>query len=203
MFLVEVHMSYDEAVEKTKELDEKHKEITLKYDKETRKKISYIREKYRNLAYFHTVRFYSLHFATYDGVKKIKMIIEEADRKMKEINPSLYADVIIIPISLDEIKKRGKLYEQIYYAICLQMAEAVYNHVKKLKSSVPSERSKKNITKLLNKFEELNVIGDARINEKIVELKEIITKSTEKIKEQILNDIEFLRSELQDMAKNI
>jgi len=52
---------------------------------------------------------------------------------------------------------------------------------------------------LLEKFSELNVIGDKRINEKIYELNKIITESTDKIKEQILNDIEYLRQELQDM----
>jgi len=145
------------------------------------------------------VRFYSLHFATEDGVKKIQKIITEADQKMKEINPSLYADVLVIPLSLDEIKKKGELYEKIYYAICLQMAEAIFKHVQKLKSNVPSKRSQRKLMELLEKFSELNVIGDKRIDEKINELNKIITESTDKIKEQILNDIEYLRQELQDM----
>lgn len=199
IYLVRVCMSYDEIVESTREIDERTKEIRLKYDKKTREKINYIREKRRREAYMHTVKFYSLHFANEDGLKKIRKVIEQADKEMKQINPELYASLIVIPISLDEIKKRGELYEKIYYAICLQMAEAVFNHVKKLKSAVPSKRSRKKLEELLEKFEELNVIGDKRINEKIEELKLLVNKSTEEIKEQILEDIENLRKELQEM----
>ena len=199
MYLVEVQMSYDDVVEKSKDIDEKHRELTLRYAKKVRKRISYIREKYRREAYSHTVRFYSLHFATEEGVKKITGVIREADRQMKSINQNLYASVLVIPLSLNEIQKRGELYEKIYYAICLQMAEAVFKQVDKLKSDVPTQRTRNNIDKLLRKFKELNVIGDSRINEKIEELEKIVNQSTDKIKEQILSDIEKLREELQDM----
>ena len=199
MYLVEVYMSYDEAVEKTKEIDEKRRELTLRYSKETRRRIAYIREKYRNEAYSHTVRFYSLHFATEDAVKEIQNIIAEADRKMKAIKPHLYASAVVIPLPLDKIKAKGELYEKIYYAICLQMAEAVFRHVNKLKSDMPTKRSRKNLEKLLRKFKELNVIRDERIDKKIDELSKLVTESTHKIKEQILDDIENLRKELQDM----
>jgi len=199
IYLVKVYMSYDEVVESTREIDERKREIVLKYDKETRQKINYIREKRRREAYQHTAKFFDLHFATEEALKKIKKIVEIADREMKQINPELYASLVAIPLPVAELKRRGELYEKIYYAICLQMAEAVFNHVKKLKSDVPSKRSRKKLEELLEKFEELNVIGDERINEKIQELKLLINRTTEEIKEQILEDIENLRRELQEM----
>lgn len=198
-YLVRVYMSYDEIAESIKEIDEKTKEIKLKFDKETRQRISYIREKRRREAYEHTIKFFDLHFTDEKGLEKIKEIIKIADKEMKEVNPELYASLTVIPLSLDEIKKRGELYEAIYYSICLQMAEAIYNHVKKLKSEIPSKRSKKNLIKLLQKFKELNVIGDKRIDKKIEEIKNLVNKTTEEIKEQIIEDIEKLRKEIQEM----
>lgn len=199
MYLVKVYMSYDESVESAKELDERRKEITFRYDRETRLKIAYVREKRKREAYQHTVRFFDLHFATEEGLQKIEKIVEIADKEMKQIDKNLYAKMITIPLSIEELKNRGELYEKIYYAICLQMAEAVFNHVKKLKSDVPSKRSKRKLEELLKKFEEINVLGDIRINEKIQELRVLINKTTDEIREQIIEDIEMLRSELQEM----
>ena len=199
IYLVRMYMSYDEVVESTHDIDERKREIVLKYDKETRKKINYVREKYRREAYKHTAKFFDLHFATGDALNKIKKAVKLADKEMKKISPELYASLIALPLPVSELKKRGELYEKIYYAICLQMAEAVFNHVKKLKSDVPSKRSRRKLEELLEKFEDLNVIGDERINEKIVELKVLINSTTDEIKEQILEDIENLRQELQEM----
>ena len=199
MFLVQVGMSYDEAVESSKDIDEKRRELTLKFDLKVRRKIGYVREKYRRKAYEKCVKFYSLHFATDGAVQEIQSIIKEADREMKKINPDLYASVLAIPLSLSDIKKKGKLYEQIYYAICLQMSEAIYQHVEKLSSSIPSKRTRKTLETMLRHFKSLNVIGDKRIDTKIKNLEKIITKSTSEIKTQIIDDLEFMRQELQKM----
>lgn len=199
MFLIQISMSYDEAVESSKELDEKHRELTLKFDKKMRKKIGYVREKYRRDAYNRCVKFFALHFATPDAVTDIQQVVQEADREMKKIHKDLYANVIIIPLSLSEIKKKGELYEQIYYAICLQMGEAIYQHIDKLKSTIPSARTRKTLEDMMRHFKALNVIGDKRIEKKITELEKIITKSVPEMKQQILDDMEFMRRELQAM----
>jgi len=196
MYVVAVEMSYDEAVKKSEELDDTHRKIEFKYPKPIRDRMNYIREKYRREAYSHTVRYLSLHVTNDEGLERIKEIVKTADRAMKDINKELYATMVWLEVPSIE---KGKQYEQLYYAICLQMAEEVYKQVKKLKSSIPTQRTRNTIEKLLRRFKTLNVIGDKRINEKIEELEKIVNQSTDKIKEQIMNDIEKLREELQDM----
>lgn len=200
MLLVKTFMSFDEQVEERKDIDEYRRELKFRFDKETRKKISYIRDKYKRLIYNLCVEFYGLHFTTPTNLKKINELIKEADKEMKKINPELYAHLIVIPLSIDEIKK-GKLYEQIYYTILYHCAKAILDHILKIKSEIPTKRTVKNLEKLLEHFKNLNVLNDSKINDKIEEFRTLIHLTRDEIKSRIMEELNYIEEELNKLLE--
>ena len=198
VYLVKMVCSSDLVVEDTKVLDDRTREITLKYDKETREKIASVRSKYKRLAYRDVVHFHGLNLVADEMVSEIREIVNEADKEMKAISPELYAKLIEIPIG-EEVIQEGKLYEQIYYAILAQMSKEILNHVKNLKSDTPTARTRKNLLKLIDSFERLNIIGDERIKQQINNLRQIVDMRVDEIKKTIMNDLDYVLGEIEKL----
>jgi len=198
VYLVKMVCSSDLVVEDTKVLDDRTREITLKYDKETREKIASVRSKYKRLAYRDVVHFHGLNLVADERVSEIREIVNEADKEMKAISPELYAKLIEIPIG-EEVIQEGKLYEQIYYAILAQMSKEILNHVKNLKSDTPTARTRKNLLKLIDSFERLNIIGDERIKQQINNLRQIVDMRVDEIKKTIMNDLDYVLGEIEKL----
>ena len=198
LYIVKMVCSNDMVVEDTKIIDERTREIRLRYDKETREKIAAVRNRYKRLAYTDVVHFHGLNLVAEERVPEIREVVKEADREMKTISPELYAKLIEIPLG-EEVIKQGKLYEQIYYAILAQMSKEILRHVERLKSDVPTARTKKNLIKLIDSFERLNVIGDKRINRQIEELKRITNMRVSEIKETIMKDLDYVLGEIEKL----
>lgn len=198
VYLVKMVCSSDLVVEDTKVLDDRTREITLKYDKETREKIASVRSKYKRLAYRDVVHFHGLNLVADERVSEIREIVNEADKEMKAISPELYAKLIEIPIG-EEVIQEGKLYEQIYYAILAQMSKEILNHVKNLKSDTPTARTRKNLLKLIDSFERLNIIGDERIKQQINDLRQIVDMRVDEIKKTIMNDLDYVLGEIEKL----
>jgi len=198
VYLVKMVCSSDLVVEDTKVLDDRTREITLKYDKETRERIASVRSKYKRLAYRDVVHFHGLNLVADERVSEIREIVNEADKEMKAISPELYAKLIEIPIG-EEVIQEGKLYEQIYYAILAQMSKEILNHVKNLKSDTPTARTRKNLLKLIDSFERLNIIGDERIKQQINDLRQIVDMRVDEIKKTIMNDLDYVLGEIEKL----
>jgi|GEM_PF-3074752 len=198
VYLVKMVCSSDLVVEDTKVLDDRTREIRLKYDKETREKIASVRSKYKRLAYRDVVHFHGLNLVADERVSEIREIVNEADKEMKAISPELYAKLIEIPIG-EEVIQEGKLYEQIYYAILAQMSKEILNHVKNLKSDTPTARTRKNLLKLIDSFERLNIIGDERIKQQINNLRQIVDMRVDEIKKTIMNDLDYVLGEIEKL----
>jgi len=197
MYLVKLILSSSEIVESSRYIDEWTKELKLKYDKETRQKIEYIREKYRRLAYRDAVQFHGLHLVSDDKLDEIRTVAREANTEMQAIAPDLYAKLVAVPISEETIRE-GELYEQIYYAILAQMSKTLLDHIKNLKSDTPSKRTRKTLSNLLDKFEELNILGDRRITEKIQEIRKIVNMRTDEMKKTIMADLDYVLEQLKN-----
>ena len=197
MYLVKLILSSSEIVESSRYIDEQTKELKLKYDKETRQKIEYVREKYRRLAYRDAVQFHGLHLVSDDKLDEIRTVAREANTEMQAIAPDLYAKLVAVPISEETIRE-GELYEQIYYAILAQMSKTLLDHIKNLKSDTPSKRTRKTLSNLLDKFEELNILGDRRITEKIQEIRKIVNMRTDEMKKTIMADLDYVLEQLKN-----
>jgi len=198
LYIVKMVCSNDMVVEDTKVIDERTREIKLRYDKETRKKIAAVRNKYKRLAYTDVVHFHGLNLVDEERVPEIREVVKEADKEMKTISSELYAKLIEIPLG-EEVIKQGKLYEQIYYAILAQMSKEILRHVERLKSDMPTERTKKNLIKLIESFERLNIIGDRRIKQQIEELKRITNMRVAEIKNTIMKDLDYVLGEIEKL----
>ena len=198
LYIVKMVCSNDMVVEDTKVIDERTREIRLRYDKETREKIAAVRNRYKRLAYTDVVHFHGLNLVSEERVPEIREVVKEADRAMKTISPELYAKLIEIPLG-EEVIRQGKLYEQIYYAILAQMSKEILRHIERLKSDMPTERTKKNLIKLIDSFERLNVIGDRRINQQIEGLKQITNMRVSEIKDTIMKDLDYVLGEIEKL----
>ena len=198
LYIVKMVCSNDMVVEDTKIIDERTREIRLRYDKETREKIAAVRNRYKRLAYTDVVHFHGLNLVAEERVPEIREVVKEADRAMKTISPELYAKLIEIPLG-EEVIRQGKLYEQIYYAILAQMSKEILRHVERLKSDMPTERTKKNLIKLIDSFERLNIIGDRRINQQIEGLKQITNMRVSEIKDTIMKDLDYVLGEIEKL----
>ena len=86
----------------------------LKFSPEERGEIISVRNKTKWPIDRYSVFFYGLRLT--DTPKPIREKIHETDQKLKEIDPSLSASVIMIPIDEEQIKK-GELRRKLCYAI--------------------------------------------------------------------------------------
>ena len=64
---------------------------------------------------------------------------------------------------------------------------------------MPTARTKKNLIKLIESFERLNIIGDERINQQIEELKRITNMRVSEIKETIMKDLDYVLGEIEKL----
>jgi hypothetical protein len=198
IYVVKLRMSSDSVIDSSRSIDEYTREVRYRFDVEMRRKIANVRNKYRALAYRDAVDFYGLYLVSGDKVPEIREVVKAADAEMKEISPDLYASLVEIPLD-DEVIKKGKLYEQIYYAILAQMSREILDHIKKLRSEEPNKRTRKTLLKLIESFENLNIIGDERISRRVEELKGIVDMRIEEIKDTIMSDLDYVLGEIEKL----
>jgi len=196
IYIVRVEMSSPERVEEARMIDDNTKEIRYAFPKSVRQKIERVRNKYKNLLYGITVNFYGLQMIDDRKVEEIRKIVSEADRELREIDASLSARYILVPVSEEAIEK-GELYTKILYAIQYQICKEVFQRVKDLKSDTPRKVTKESIRDMLERMRELNILGDEKIDRLIDSISKMLDMRTEEIKRAILEELEWLERELE------
>lgn len=195
LYVATVRMSVANRVEYERTIDDMTKEIKLAFPKYIRDKIEAVRRKYKNQLYDNTVNFYGLHLVDDEMKQRVKEIVEEADRELKEIDASLSAKVVFIPISEKEVEE-AELYNKILYAIQYQILKEVHQRVKDLKSPTLRGTSRKAIKEMLEDMRKLNIINDDRIDLLIRKIEQMLTMKTEEIKKTIMEELEYIEKEL-------
>jgi len=196
IYIVRVVMSSPERVEEARMIDDNTKEIKYAFPKSVRQKIERVRNRYKNLLYGITVNFYGLQMIDDRKVEEIRRIVSEADRELKEIDASLSARFVLVPVS-EEAIERGELYAKILYAIQYQILKEVFQRVKDLKSDTPRKVTKESIRDMLERMRELNILHDESIDRLIDNVSKMLDMKTEEIKRAILEELEWLERELE------
>jgi len=196
IYVVRVEMSSPYKVEELDHPDEDTVVMKYFFNAETRRKIIGIRNRYKSKIYDNTVSFYGLQLINDEMLPRIREIVKEADEELKKIHDGLGARMILLPISREEVEK-GELYEKILYAIQYQIAKAVFERVKDLKSGLLQPKTRTSIKEMLKQMRELNILKDEKVDRMIDEIESMLYLSTSEIKSRMMEQLEYIEKLLE------
>ncbi len=200
LYIVRVKMASPFFVDSSREVDtdlpesdRKIKELTFKFKKSTRQQIQNVRSAFREVWLRWTVKFYGLHICNEDGKELLTDAVARAAADLKQIDESLKAEPVYIPLDVAEIA-RGALYSQVIGAIqgqvCETMLKRVNQAIARMEDSGKDEvhaRTRKSIEKLLNQLSTLNIVQDKEVTKQIEELrKKIQSGAIHELKENLM-----------------
>jgi len=172
IYIIELDMSSPNRQVRSTRIDEYKKEIEYAFNEETRKKISKTRMWIYNHAYNGTLNFYNkLKIVKADALPAIKEAVREGHGKMKAIDSSLHADVIVIELSR-EAMMQGELYRRVVDSIVWQIYKEISDRLSKVlatNETLPSV-SKKALLRQLEELRKINVIDEPEIEQRIREI---------------------------------
>lgn len=168
VYIVRMGMSSGSRIADRKEIDSQTEQLTFTYPEEMRKAISSVRGKYRAKALKHCLAFYGLMVAKGDSIEAISSIMEEADKELKTIDPSLQAGLKTIPVTVDR-QAQGELHNAMLNAIRGFVWKTMNDQFASLAGKIDKlpERSRVALLKLCDQAKTWNVLGDQEVNQKI------------------------------------
>lgn len=174
IYIVKSLMSSPNFILYSEELSDLTQEITYRFKKETRQRISAVRSKFKKPISNHTLNFHGLYICKDDVREEIESQIKRADYAMKEIDPMLYASVIFIPLDGNAIRQ-GEMYEQISKAI----KGKIYTDLIERLNTLPTlaqlpDRSKRSLQKMISRLEDMNVLDDEEIADQLADIRDKI-----------------------------
>ena len=198
VYIVKINMASPLQIAKSKEIDEITEEKTYKFEKATRLRMATARSKVRRQMDEYMINFENLWLSTESNIKKLEQSVEDANSVLKEIDPSLYANIKIIPLDMVRIREM-RVQEDIVLAIKSRVYDEVTERLKKLRESGITKKGNLNTKmvnttiKMLEHIKEINVLDDVDVNSAIDNLKEQLTRAMSAELEDVdrhLNNIE-------------
>lgn len=166
LFIVKAGMSSGNFIDESKDLDEKRRELTYKFEKVKRKKIQACRMRFKDPIYKKCLKFHSMYVTNEAGKEMIEKTLLEADSALKEIDPSLKATPKFIPLDVNEMVKGG-LYNNLIDAIKGQVFQKTFDKIekqlKKKDTGKMTDRTKAALLHMVDQCRNLNVINDKDI----------------------------------------
>jgi len=190
VYIIQVEMSSPYRIAESEQIDDDTLKIKYFYPKDVRQKIERIRGRYKRQIYANTVHFYGLLLVNDELLDKVRKIVDQANAELKEVDGSLSARMITIPISREAMQ--GELYEKVYYAIMYQIAKSIHDRLKDIKSNVLKPESRASIKQMLKKLRELNIINDQRIDEMIASIESKLNMTVQELRNEILEQLEYI-----------
>lgn len=207
IYIVQVRMSSPNHTEKaSEEVSSKVSMIFYTFDKETRKRISACRQRYKGPIYQETIAyppktgesagFSRLYLCNETQRGTIEQRITEADVAMKEIYPDLRAAVDFLPLDAAEIG-RGALYEQIADSIKYKILDQAFVRLGKIvldENSALTPRTKTRLRKMVDQLEALNILGDEDVAAKVASIRQKIEEEAiMPLKGELADDLKVLK----------
>ncbi|NCB43760.1 MAG: hypothetical protein EOM59_14255 [Clostridia bacterium] len=195
LYVISTRVSSEFKIEKSEVLSDKEKKITWLYEKEMRNKIHSIRAMVYGPRERYSLNFYKLRLVNDEGKTALKEAYSKVNLELKEIDPSLKAEIEFMPLDISMIAK-GNLYEQIIGSIKYQVFSKIFQRIDSLtrdggKDNLPAN-TKKSLKNLVEHCRNLNVTRDEDIDLQI-------EKIAKMIEEEALIP---LRDDLQKMLKS-
>ena len=195
LYVISTRVSSEFKIERSEELSDREKKITWLYEKEKRNNIHKIRASIYGPRERYSLDFYKLRLVNDEGKKALKEAYAKANEELKEIDPSLKAEIEFLPLDISQIA-RGNLYEQIIGSIKYQVFSKVFQRIDGLtrdggKDNLP-EKTKKSLKNLVDHCRNLNITRDEEIDIQIEKIAKMIEEES----------LIPLRDDLQKMLKS-
>lgn len=207
VYIVQVRMSSPNHTEKASEdVSEKVSMIFYTFDKDTRRKISACRQRYKGPIYQETIAYppqtgesagFSRLYLCNDGQRRtIERRITEADAAMKAIYPDLRAAVDFLPLDAAEIG-RGQLYDQIADSIKYKVLDQAFRRLETVvldENTVLTPKVKSRLRKMVEQLDTLNILEDEDVAAKIASIRQKIEEEAiMPLKGELADDLKVLR----------
>lgn len=175
LVIVKLSMASQNKIDDTKVIDEYTQETTFRYNQETRRAIGKVRMRYHTALYGGTLDFYGLRITREESIPEKRQLMAACVRDLKEIDRALDADLVVIPLESDSMRK-GEMYSRIVDAIVYQIGNEVTERIKKAleKGTTLPKVTKDALLKMLREVREINVIEDPDIERKIAEIEKLV-----------------------------
>lgn len=202
VYIVRINMATPMRVLSSEMLDERTEMKTFRFNKETRSKIATVRCRVRRPMTDLMFDFEGLWLCSQSNLNELKIRVGEADRDLKAIDGSLYADITAIP--LDVVGMRNtKAQKQIITAIRLRMRDEITERIATMrdtgftKAGNLNAKMVKTSIKMLERLKTLNVFEDAATDE-------VLSKAIEELTATLsgeLHEVDEHLNKLEDYIK--
>jgi|Deesub1362A_J573_1020465.scaffolds.fasta_scaffold00342_40 hypothetical protein len=185
-------MSSENRQQNREELNEKEVKIKYVFDKKTRDKIANIRMTARWNIQKLVFDFYGLWVVKESQIPELQGIVKETSQKLSEIDPSLKAHLIAIPLDEEGIRQ-GELYHQMLYALKHQVITKILERIENIQGKI-HKNSKTGLLRLIDRLHELNIFDDQDITDRLNVIKErVIEEEIETLKEELNEELYQLK----------
>lgn len=202
LYIVRVIMSSGHNTVESHDVDIKGftREITYKFDAETRKKIAAIRMKHKQPLYNNSVDFHGLWICREDQIMPIMTAVRAANKELQVINTILGAESEFIPLSTTDIRK-GELAERVIDSIKYRIFKDVFDRLKEVvenksyqQKGVLTDRTKESLMNLCDQLHQINLLDDKDIDNRIEGIrKSIESNSIAPLKDELDKAIQGLQ----------
>lgn len=178
-------------------INQKQTEITYKLEKEKRDTINRIRARSKINYYALSLNFCdSRYIKGNQNLEIIRRDVERADYELKQISPTLGAHMVAVQLDSEYIR-HGEIFDRIRSAIKAQVYGDLIERLEKLvlRKTVP-ENSKKALMRMCDKLENINILNDEEINDKINLIRDMLKQ------DMIAPVLEDLSREAERMQSN-
>jgi hypothetical protein len=165
----------------------------LAYPLEVRNMIMSLRGRAKRRLNRYSVLFYGLRITNEPEI--IEKSIQETDVELKEIDKTLAAKVIMIPLDEEQIKQ-GELVEKLCYALIYKAVTDLAVRVVRLKSDEFSDRSLQSLNAVLDDCENLNFLDNKNISQELNNLRNMLKKPVKEV-------IEILVMKIKEVTKKM
>ncbi len=193
IFVIQVLMSSQHQMLGSQEMSETQVLVDYKFKKEARRKIAAIRMRCKKPIYQTGLKFFNNYICTGEQQKVIIASIKEADKELQELDPSLHAEVLFMPIDRTEVAK-GAMYERVISAIKFRILGDVIKRLEE-KSGQLTKQSKEAMKRMIQRLKSVNVLNDPEIDKRLDEIyNKIITEDVEVIRTELQQELSLIDS---------
>jgi len=171
LYIVRALFSSPNQRASSEQLDSMTEKITLRFQPEVRKAIMNVRGHYRHLIDKPALNFYGLSIIKEADKEEVTKIAEEANKRMKEIEPTLQVSVGFVPLYLEQ-EAQGEVYQQVLAAIQARIYTELLGRLKEIaKMDDVPKRSRMALIKMCDRLQKWNVVDDPNVNKTLAEVK--------------------------------
>jgi len=197
IYAVAIVMSSPNRVLSSKETNEGMTlEVNYAFKKETRQRIAAIRTLYKKPMYKNCLEFFTLYLCKESQKAEIEAAVKDGATALQAIDSTLQAEVKFMQLDMEAVDL-GEMYHSVVSAIEARVLGDIAEKIKVVAESKAGQlpkRSQEALLKMVERLENINVLGDKNITEKLTKIKEkIISGDLKALKDDMDNELTMLK----------